>query len=89
MITLADLTPKERATCPGKWCYIFERLDEPPIGEGIIAGYQESDDGKTVAIIHHPHPDAGKWSCELNEIVPRDDLPRAWNPDGRPPNKRN
>ena len=67
------------------WCYIFERLDEPPVNEGIIAGYRKSDDGRTLVIIDHPHPDAGKWGCELNEVVPRPDLPRAWQADGTPP----
>ena len=83
--TFADMTTQERTQCVGMWCYIFERLDEPPVNEGIIAGYRKSDDGRTLVIIDHPHPDAGKWGCELNEVVPRPDLPRAWQADGTPP----
>ena len=82
--TLADMTPEQRAECVGMWCYIFEQLDEPPVAEGIIAGYREDDDGRTLVIIDHPHPDAGKWWHRLTGVVPRFDLPRAWNPDGTP-----
>lgn len=85
MKALADMTPQEHANCVGMWCYIFERLDEPPVNEGIIAGYRESNNGRTLAIIDHPHPDAGKWGYGLNEIVPRFDLPRVWGTDGQPP----
>ena len=85
MTTLADMTPEQRAACVGMWCYIFEQLDEPPVAEGIIAGYREDDDGRTLVIIDHPHPDAGKWGHGLTEVVPRPDLSRAWNPDGTPP----
>ena len=82
--TLADMTPEQRAECVGMWCYIFEQLDEPPVAEGIIAGYRENDDGRTLVIIDHPHPDAGKWGHGLTEVVPRPDLSRAWQPDGQP-----
>ena len=82
--TLADMSEKEHVDCVGMWCYFFERLDEPPVNEGIIAGYRNSDDGRTLAIIDHPHPDAGKWGYEFNEVSPRFDLPRAWMPDGSP-----
>lgn len=85
MRTLADVTEEERANCTGMWCYIFERLDEPPVNEGIIAGYRESDNGRALAIIDHPHPDAGKWGYGIDEVVPRFDLPRAWAADGTPP----
>ena len=85
MRPLADMAPQERAQCLGMWCYIFDREGEPPIGEGIIAGYKESDDGRTLAVIDHPHPDAGKWGHELNKVSSRPDLPRAWQADGRPP----
>ena len=85
MRTLADMTPQERAQSRGMWCYIFDREGEPPTGEGIIAGYKESDDGRTLAVIDHPHPDAGKWGYELNKVSSRPELPRAWNPDGTPP----
>ena len=81
---LADMTPEEREQCQGMWCYIFERLDEPPVGEGIIAGFREADDGRTLVVVDHPHPDAGGWGHEIDEVSPRFDLPRAWTPDGKP-----
>lgn len=84
MTTLAGMTPEQRAQCVGMWCYIFDQEVEPPIGEGIIAGYRESDDGRTLVVIDHPHPDAGKWGHDLNEVIPRPELPRAWNPNGTP-----
>lgn len=83
--TFAEMTPEERAECVGMWCYLFDQPGEPPVGEGIIAGSSETDDGRTLVIIDHPHPDAGKWSYELDEVRPRFELPRAWNPDGTPP----
>lgn len=82
--SLADMTPEEREQCQGMWCYVFERLDEPPVGEGIIAGYREADDGRTLVVVDHPHPDAGKWGHEIDAVSPRFDLPRAWTPDGKP-----
>lgn len=85
MTTLADMTEEERTNCIGMWCYIFERLNEPPIYEGIIAGYRESDNGRILVVVDHPHPDAGKWGYGLNEVAPRFDLPRAWDADGQPP----
>lgn len=85
MKALADMTPQEHANCVGMWCYIFERLDEPPVNEGIIAGYRETDNGRTLAIIDHPHPEVVSGGYGLNEIVPRFDLPRAWAEDGTPP----
>lgn len=84
MKTLADMTTQERAQSRGMWCYIFDREGEPPTGEGIIAGYKESDDGRTLAVIDHPHPDAGKWGYELNKVSSRPELPRAWKPNGQP-----
>lgn len=82
---LADMTLEQRANHVGMWCDIFEQLDEPPVAEGIIAGYREDDDGRTLVIIDHPHAGAGEWVYRLNGVVPRYDLPRAWNPDGTPP----
>lgn len=82
---LADMTLDQRANHVGMWCDIFEQLDEPPVAEGIIAGYREDDDGRTLVIIGHPHAGAGEWVYRLNGVVPRYDLLRAWHPDGTPP----
>ena len=85
MKTLADMAPDERTECVGLWCYVFDRGDEPPTGEGIIAGYRESDDGQTFVVVIHPRPDAGQWRYALHEVSPRAELPRAWMPGGQSP----
>lgn len=81
---LTDYSPDKHEQMVGMWCYIFDRKTEPdlPIGEGIIAGYRKTNDGRTVVIIDDPRPDGEKWKYELHDIVPRFDLLRAWNPDG-------
>lgn len=84
MTTLADMNLTERAQCVGMWCYIFDQVIEPPIGEGIIAGYKEADDGRSLVVIDHPDPRDEKWGHELSKVIPRPDLPRVWNPDGTP-----
>lgn len=82
---LEYMPPEQRAEYVGMWCDIFEQLDEQPVAKGIIAGYREDDDMRTLVIIDHPHPDAGKRGSRLSRVIPRLDLPRAWQPDGRPP----
>lgn len=57
MNTLADMTEEERTNCIGMWCYIFERLNEPPIYEGIIAGYRESAATLTTAEVFNNAPE--------------------------------
>lgn len=84
--TLADMTPEQRDACRGMWCDIFDREPYPrlPVARGIIVGYRETDDGRTLVTIDDPHPETLRWGHELNGISPRPDLPRAWAPDGTP-----
>lgn len=88
MTTLAEMTPEQREQCKGMWCYVYDPIrdgmePEPPTDEGIVVGYTEPNAGGN-AIIYHPHPNAPTWPQPLNEVEPRPDLPRAWQPDGTP-----
>lgn len=75
---LTDYSSDKHEQMVGMWCYIFDHKTEPdtPVGEGIIAGYRKTNDGRTVVIIDNPRPDGGKREYELHNIVPRFDV---WN----------
>lgn len=71
--TFADMTPEERDQCRGTWCEV-DRLD------GVYILLSISD---TTADLYDPREDM--FTCGFpEEITPRFDLPRAWNPDGTP-----
>ena len=78
--TLADMTPEQRAACVGMWCDVRVPFKE---------------DQKNLVILTHVDsgPKRAKvfgtgigmtWSKRLQDVTPRCDLPRAWNPDGTP-----
>ena len=78
--TLADMTPEQRAACVGMWCDVRVPFKE---------------DQKNLVILTHvdSRPKRAKvfgtgvgmtWSKRLQDVTPRCDLPRAWNPDGEP-----
>lgn len=71
---LTDYNPDKHEQMVGMWCYIFDckTEPEPPIGEGIIAGYRKTNYGRTVVIVDDTHPDGEKRAYELHDIVPRD-----------------
>ena len=71
MTALADLTPEERAQCRGMWVTY-----QTPMGE-----HQAIYEGNSVLF----EPGYGLFTIPLHRITPRDDLPRAWAPDGTPP----
>ena len=79
--TLADMTPEQRAACVGMWCDVRVPFKE---------------DQKNLVILTHvdSRPKRAKvfgtgvgmtWSKRLQDVTPRCDLPRAWAPDGTPP----
>lgn len=76
--TLADMTPEQRQQCVGMW---FDTI----FGLGILEALQEEPkEGDPFG--RFMHPDRGSWHTEtLKGLTPRHDLPRAWNPDGTPP----
>lgn len=77
MTTLEDLTPEERAQCRGMWC-------DTPKGQFVLfapifPGHEHI--GWQLVI-----PSEGmKIDYPPENITPRDDLPRAWTPEGTPP----
>ena len=73
MRTLADMTEEERANCPGMWATSF-------IGYTGVIVYQN---GKQAYLIIPEYN--REQTFPLDEVTPRPDLPRAWNPDGTPP----
>lgn len=73
MRTLADMTPEERANCPGMWATSF-------IGYTGVIVYQN---GRQAYLIIPEYN--REQTFPLDEVTPRPDLPRAWAPDGTPP----
>lgn len=71
MTTLADLTPEERAQCRGMWVTY-----QTPMGE-----HQAIYEDDNVLF----EPGYGLFTVPFHHITPLYDLPRAWAPDGTPP----
>lgn len=71
MRTFADMTPQERADCTGAWCEYTT-----PLGDKDIAIFES---GTTLF-----QPVYGRFTAPLATIIPRLDLPRAWNLAGKP-----
>lgn len=82
MTTLADMTPEQRAQCVGMWCdFLPGDKDHGEPEQGIFAYWNWV---KGEAVITFPAlADTRKWAHPEN-VTPRYDLPRAWNPDGTP-----
>ena len=73
MRTLADMTPEERANCPGMWAGTFTGYT------GVIV----YENGKQAYLII---PEFNReQTFPLDKVTPRADLPRAWQADGTPP----
>ena len=93
MKTLADMTEEERADCVGMWCDITnanKNTERPVVLCGSVKiNTDECDDLMPIYIPwitaeHYPEGDGVVgWSAE--HLRPRRDLPRAWQPDGTPP----
>ena len=76
--TLADMTPEERQACVGIWCDNLVSTAKEPVPV-VLACVQ----GDLCWVLHTEIH--GERSCfPLDSVSPRPDLPRAWNPDGRP-----
>ena len=76
MKTLADMSSQERAQCQGMWCEI-----DTPMGPEL-AIYNQSRWTKEPTLFE---PGYGHFEADLSKATPRFDLPRAWHPDGTPP----
>ena len=70
--TLADMTPEERAKCDGMWATYL----------GVETGIILWSNNRSAYILF---PDGRReQTCKNRDVVPRVDLPRAWEPDGTP-----
>ena len=69
--TLADLTPGQRKQCVGMWVETAGSLF-------IVQGIEQREAALISPTGIHPMYEA------LGQITPRFDLPRAWEPDGKP-----
>ena len=80
MTTLADLTPEERAECIGLWGnhtfwgQVLISITDGVQFRGVNVEVIRFIDGRPVR----------EWAS-TSEVTPRPDLPRAWAPDGTPP----
>ena len=79
--TLADMTAEERADCIGMWVSHqgHEDKDEPCGNLGII-----SEIDRDYAWIAFPKEHAETYVFDLEDLIPRFDLPRAWSSKGEP-----
>lgn len=75
MTTLADMTEEERAQCVGMWCEDVEGALGIYLGEAV--------NNEWVGVCVHP-PSIYPFSSVFQDLTPRPDLPRAWNPNGTP-----
>jgi len=78
MTTLADMTPQERAECTGRWA-------ETTTGLAIIIEPSYTEKLLDTAIVFSLKPELEIKQCVAAFVTPRFDLPRAWAPDGQPP----
>lgn len=70
--TLADMTPEERAECDGMWATYL----------GVKTGVILWSNNRSAYILF---PDGRReQTCKNRDVIPRFDLPRAWEPDGTP-----
>ena len=79
--TLADMTVEERLNCMGMWARVVtERF--PAV---IVRTFPSEDVGYAQMLA----PEINDYYySSLDGITPRFDLPRAWNPDGTPPQEQ-
>ncbi|HCG2982329.1 TPA: hypothetical protein NJV69_002569 [Corynebacterium striatum] len=74
--TLAELAPEQRTECVGMWCEYPNTRDRL----GII--YTLDDDNDPWILRFDVRTEI--LGYDAKEVIPRFDLPRAWNPDGTP-----
>ena len=78
MTTLADMTEEERAQCRGMWC------DFPDPDERTNLAIYVDDSLKHQGFCELIHEGQLGTLTIPENLTPRFDLPRAWNPDGQP-----
>lgn len=77
MKTLADMTEEERAEHTGIWC-------EVAISKALFIYVADAQEDDEKAVMVNPRSQF-RTVIPLHTLTPRFDLPRAWTPDGQPP----
>lgn len=84
MKTLADMTEEERAECVGMWCGYNRHLKGGKPQDFVIM-IEDINEAGRVSCINPGAPEPKAWAPDPWMLTPRFDLPRAWHPDGQPP----
>lgn len=79
MTTLAEMTPAQRYDCVGMWCDYY---DGDGVKLAIIVEVSITD--PEWCMVYWPQFRENRHPLG-SDVVPRLDLPRAWTPDGTPP----
>lgn len=78
MTTLAGMTPQERKECVGMWA-------ETSNGLAIIIEPFYTDGVLDTTVVFSLKPEVKIEQRIAAYVIPRPDLPRAWQADGTPP----
>ena len=84
MKTLADMTEEERAECVGMWCGYNRHLKGGKPQDFVIM-IEDINEAGRISCINPGAPEPKAWAPDPWMLTPRFDLPRAWHPDGQPP----
>lgn len=84
MKTLADMTEEERAECVGMWCGYNRHTEGGEPSDFVIMVADVNEVGR-VPCINPGAPEPKAWAPDPWMLTPLHDLPRAWHPDGTPP----
>lgn len=71
------MSAEERAEHTGIWC-------EVAISKALFIYTADAQKDEEMAIVVNPRSQF-RTTAQLHVLTPRYDLPRAWNPDGQPP----
>ena len=85
MTTLANFTPEQRKQCVGMWCNVGPH--EPGTDAGsylFVLRTSGNYRGAECAQLLDPISGVSEY-ISFRNITLRPDLPRAWEPDGTPP----
>lgn len=78
------MTEEERAGCVGMWCGYNRHLKGGKPQDFVIM-IEDINEAGRVSCINPGAPEPKAWAPDPWMLTPRFDLPRAWQPDGQPP----
>lgn len=84
MKTLADMTAEERAEFVGMWCG-YNRHTKGGEPSDFVIMIEDINEAGRVSCINPGAPEPKAWAPDPWMLTPRYDLPRAWDPNGQPP----